>query len=61
MNAVFNGLGAAGFNRRQPVDQHRIEDVDHLPIAVNAVGRPVEAHAYSDRIVIRQGGLGAPA
>lgn len=38
MNAVFDGLGAGGFNRRQPVDQHRIEDVDHLPIAVSDAG-----------------------
>jgi hypothetical protein len=31
-------------------------DNNKYPVAASAVGRPVEVHAYADRIVIRQDG-----
>ena len=31
-------FGAGGLDRRQPVGEHRAEDVDHLPIAVVGAG-----------------------
>ena len=31
-------LGAGRFDRRQPVGEHRGEDIDHLPIAVVGAG-----------------------
>ena len=40
MDAVTKRLGAGGFDRRQTVSQHRIEDVDHLSIAVVGAGEP---------------------
>ena len=36
VDAVSDRLGAGDFDRRQPVGEHRGEDVDHLPIAVAA-------------------------
>ena len=38
MDAVGECLGAGGLDRRQPVGEHRGEDVDHLPIAVVGAG-----------------------
>ncbi len=34
MDALIHGLGAGGFDRRQPVIENRGEDFHHLPIAV---------------------------
>ncbi len=34
MDAVGERLGAGGFDGGQAVGQHRVEDIDHLPIAV---------------------------
>ncbi len=38
MNAVSDRLGAGCFDGRQAVGQNRVEDVDHLPIAVVGIG-----------------------
>ena len=38
VDAVGDRLGAGGLDRRQPVGEHRGEDVDHLPIAVVGAG-----------------------
>jgi hypothetical protein len=38
MDAVGKRLGAGGLDRRQPVGQHRGEDIDHLPIAIVGAG-----------------------
>ena len=38
MNAVGDRLGAGSLDCRQPVGEHRGEDVDHLPIAVVGAG-----------------------
>jgi hypothetical protein len=34
MNVLGERLGAGGLDRRQPVGEHRGEDLDHLPVAV---------------------------
>ena len=39
MNAVSDRFGAGGLNCWQTVGQHRVEDVDHLPIAVIGAGK----------------------
>ena len=38
MNAVSDRLGAGCFDGRQAVGQNRVEDVDHLPIAIVGTG-----------------------
>ena len=38
MDAVSNCLGAGCFDCRQAVGQNRVEDVDHLPIAIVGTG-----------------------
>ncbi len=38
VDAVSDRFGAGGLDRRQPVGEHRGEDVDHLPIAVVGAG-----------------------
>uniref|UniRef100_A0A939S5U0 Uncharacterized protein n=1 Tax=Bradyrhizobium barranii subsp. barranii TaxID=2823807 RepID=A0A939S5U0_9BRAD len=38
MNAMSDRLGAGGFHRGQSVCQHRIEDIDHLSIAIVGTG-----------------------
>src|SRR4051812_10046958 len=38
MDAVSNCLGAGCLDGRQTVSQNRIEDVDHLPIAIVGTG-----------------------
>jgi len=38
MNAVSGRLGAGCFDGRQAVGQNRIEDVDHLPVAIVGTG-----------------------
>jgi hypothetical protein len=38
MNAVSERLGAGRFDRRQTIRQYRVEDVDHLPIAIVGAG-----------------------
>src|SRR5260370_1359956 len=38
VDAVGARLGTGGLDRRQPVGEHRGEDVDHLPIAVVGAG-----------------------
>jgi hypothetical protein len=40
VDAFAQRLEASGFDRRQPVAQHRGEDVDHLPIAVGCHREP---------------------
>lgn len=40
MDAMTEGFGTGGFHRRQTVSQHRVEDVDHLPIAIVGAGKP---------------------
>src|SRR6202451_4624139 len=39
VDALGDRLGASGLDRRQPVGEHRGEDVDHLPIAVFDTGQ----------------------
>lgn len=39
MDAVTECFGTGGFHRRQAVSQHRIEDVDHLAIAIGGAGK----------------------
>ena len=34
MDALAQGLGAGGLDRRQAIAQHGGEDVDHLPVAI---------------------------
>ena len=31
-------FGAGGLDRRQPIGEHRGEDIDHLPIAIVGAG-----------------------
>ena len=38
MDAVSDRLGTGRFDRRQTVGEHRVEDVDHLPIAIVGAG-----------------------
>ena len=38
VDALGDRLGAGRLDRRQPVGEHRGEDVDHLPIAVIGAG-----------------------
>ena len=38
VDAVGERFGAGCFDRRQPVGEHRDQDVDHLPIAVIGPG-----------------------
>jgi len=38
MDAVGDRFGAGGFDCRQPIGEHRGENVDHLPIAVVDAG-----------------------
>src|SRR3954453_8141526 len=38
MNAMSDRLGAGCFDGRQAVGQNRVEDVDHLPIAIVGTG-----------------------
>jgi len=40
MEAVAKRFSTGGFHRGQTVSQHRVEDVDHLPIAVIGAGEP---------------------
>src|SRR4030088_1732476 len=40
VDALGDRLGASGPDCRQPVGEHRGEDVDHLPIAVVDTGAP---------------------
>ena len=35
MDAVTERFGTGRFHRGQTVSQHRVEDVDHLPIAID--------------------------
>ena len=39
MDAVSDRFGAGGLNCWQTVCQHRVEDIDHLPIAVIGAGK----------------------
>ena len=39
MDAVTERLGTGRFHRGQTVSQHRVEDVDHLPIAIVGAGK----------------------
>ena len=55
VDTLGDRLGASGLDRRQPVGEHRGEDVDHLPIAVvdtqtastGAAQKPQKVPAYS--------------
>src|ERR1700688_2735698 len=47
VDALGDRLGASGLDRRQPVGEHRGEDVDHLPIAVVDTGE-LAPHALSE-------------
>ena len=38
IDAVGDRLGAGWLDSRQTVDQNRVEDVDHLPIAIVGAG-----------------------
>jgi hypothetical protein len=38
MDAVTERFGTGGFDRRQTIGQHGVEDVDHLPIAIVGAG-----------------------
>ena len=38
MDAVTKRFGTGGFYRRQTFGQHRVEDIDHLPVAVISAG-----------------------
>ena len=38
VDAVGDRFGASGFDSRQPISEHRSEDVDHLPIAIVGTG-----------------------
>jgi hypothetical protein len=38
MDAVTERFGTSGFHRRQTIGQHRVEDVDHLPVTVIGAG-----------------------
>jgi hypothetical protein len=38
MDAVSDRLGTGRFDSRQTIGQHRVEDVDHLPIAIVGAG-----------------------
>lgn len=40
VDAVTERFGTGGFHRGQTVSQHHVEDVDHLPIAIVAAGKP---------------------
>jgi hypothetical protein len=40
MDTVRDRLGAGRLDGRQTVGQHRVEDVDHLPIAIVGAGEP---------------------
>src|SRR6516164_5189350 len=40
MDAMTEGFGTGGFHRGQTVSQHRVEDVDHLSIAIVGAGQP---------------------
>ena len=58
MNAVSDRLGAGCFDGRQAVGQNRVEDVDHLPIAIVGTG---ELAPYTfDRSRKHQSLKGAP-
>ncbi len=46
MDALLQGLGAGGFDRRQAVAQHRGQDIDHLP------GRMADYLSRMDFIVL---------
>jgi hypothetical protein len=39
MDAVVDRLGAGGLDCRQPIGEHRGQDIDHLPIAVIDAGK----------------------
>ena len=39
MDAVTERFGTSRFHRGQTVSQHRVEDVDHLPIAIVGAGK----------------------
>jgi hypothetical protein len=45
MDAVGDRFGTSCLDRRQPVGEHRGEDVDHLPIAVVDAWRACAARA----------------
>jgi hypothetical protein len=45
---VGDRFGAGGLDRRQPVGEHRGEDVDHLPIAIVGAGE-LAPHALHRR------------
>jgi hypothetical protein len=69
MDAVGDRLGTGGLDGRQPVGEHRREDVDHLPIAVVDTGELAShalhggrQHPVLERRAIAQGaGERAPA
>ena len=48
MNAVSDRFRTSRLDRRQPVGEHRGEDVDHLPIAIVGVGE-LAPHALHRR------------
>ena len=39
MDAVTERFGTGRFHRGQTVSQHRVEDVDHLPIVIVGAGK----------------------
>ena len=39
VDAVVDRLSAGGLDRRQPIGEHRGQDIDHLPIAVIDAGK----------------------
>ena len=59
MNAVSDRFGAGGLNCWQTVGQHRVEDVDHLPIAVIGAGK-LSPHTRSIAAGSTQSLKGAP-
>jgi hypothetical protein len=49
VEALRGRLGAGGFDRRQPIAEHRSEDVDHLSIAIIGAGELATRALHSRR------------
>ncbi len=49
MDAVTERFGTGGFHSRESIDEYRVEDVDHLPIAVLGAGQLAPHTLYRGR------------
>ena len=59
VDAVVDRLSAGGLDRRQPIGEHRGQDIDHLPIAVIDAGElaPYPLHGGRQHPVLEGGAV----